>query len=349
MLPLLSIGITTYKRLDRLKNLVFSIINQPFQDFEILIGNDDENTHISYEILGIFDNRIKIINNLKNLGELSNMNSLLLNSNGKYFSWIYDDDFINYNYLEFISSVILNNKNINHFFTSYEYCYNIKTTNILYPKPNIQYFKGDEFLNKCLEGKIKTISTSAFYNREMLISEGGAKDILGISIALYSEYELLFRLQKVEQLVFIDSPLVYFSISTESWSASSTNVNIFYEAGVNLFEEALIRFKNNDSNILNYRNLNLIFNSTFSQVIKKDIITNSSPNIFLYYSYVNDINNLFKNYESKFVFKKNDILLKLKISFYIFHGYLRKYSSLRLIYIYSKLVRFIPFLKKKLF
>lgn len=80
--PFFTIAITTYNRVDFLRETLKNLVNQPFFDFEIIIGNDYIPEPITSEIIGIYDSRIKIINHKVNLGELENMNSLLLASKG---------------------------------------------------------------------------------------------------------------------------------------------------------------------------------------------------------------------------------------------------------------------------
>ena len=76
-MPQISIGITTFKRPEKLINCIRSIFNQTYQDYEIIIGNDDPNQKITSKTNDLFSNsKIRIINNEKNLGERDNMNNL---------------------------------------------------------------------------------------------------------------------------------------------------------------------------------------------------------------------------------------------------------------------------------
>ena len=59
-----------------------------------MIGNDDVDQKILPEMDDVFKvNKVKIINNDKNLGR-KNMNNLLKSSLGEYFIWLSDDDFL---------------------------------------------------------------------------------------------------------------------------------------------------------------------------------------------------------------------------------------------------------------
>ncbi len=95
----ISIGVTTYNRNRLLKRAVKSILNQSYQNYEILIGNDFVKKKINSKSLGFTDSRIKIYNHQKNLGEVENMNFLLNKSKSKWFTWLADDDFLDKDFL----------------------------------------------------------------------------------------------------------------------------------------------------------------------------------------------------------------------------------------------------------
>ena len=68
------------------------LLEQSYQNYEIIIGNDCVEKPLTEKLLGLHDKRLRIINHKKNLGELGNMNSLLKLAKGRYFIWIFDDD-----------------------------------------------------------------------------------------------------------------------------------------------------------------------------------------------------------------------------------------------------------------
>ena len=85
-----------------IKKVIISILNQTFQNFEIIIVNDHSNDTTLAEIkkLQLEDNRIKLINHSKNLGVYNSRVDAIISSKGKYFILIDPDDiFINPNLL----------------------------------------------------------------------------------------------------------------------------------------------------------------------------------------------------------------------------------------------------------
>ena len=90
----ITIGLATYNRPMLLKRAVRSILNQTYNNFKLLIGNDYPFEKVTYKTLGIKKNKkITIFNHKKNLGERNNMNFLLNKSQSKWFIWLSDDDY----------------------------------------------------------------------------------------------------------------------------------------------------------------------------------------------------------------------------------------------------------------
>ena len=123
MKPFFSIGVTTYNRPEMLKQTLMSISAQTFSDFEVIVGNDYVQDPLSAELLGIMDSRIRFINHPQNLGEASNMNTLLNLSRGRYFTWQCDDDLYAPNFLGEVHSTLLKFNCPTCVFTAYEFIY----------------------------------------------------------------------------------------------------------------------------------------------------------------------------------------------------------------------------------
>lgn len=92
MQPAVSVIVPTYNRADYLKKSVQSILDQTFNDFEILIINN-YSTDNTLEVIKAFnDARIKVIN-FKNDGIIAkSRNQGIMQSVGKYIAFLDDDD-----------------------------------------------------------------------------------------------------------------------------------------------------------------------------------------------------------------------------------------------------------------
>ena len=102
-IPYVSICLPVYNMKDYIESFILSILNQSFQDFEILVVNDYSND-ITNDIiirLQLKDDRIRIINHSKNLGVYTSRVDAILSSRGKYIILMDPDDmFLNPNLLE---------------------------------------------------------------------------------------------------------------------------------------------------------------------------------------------------------------------------------------------------------
>ena len=92
----LSICIPVYNMELYISKALLSIINQSFENFEIIIVNDNsnDNTEKIIKNFQIEDNRIRIINHLKNLGVYCSRINAALNTNGKYILFMDPDDML---------------------------------------------------------------------------------------------------------------------------------------------------------------------------------------------------------------------------------------------------------------
>jgi len=101
-IPLISIGLPVYNGDKFLSIALDSLINQTFQDFEIIIF-DNASTDNTANICKKFkekDQRIKYFRNKKNIGARNNFNIILNYVNTPYFMWAAHDDVWEPTYIE---------------------------------------------------------------------------------------------------------------------------------------------------------------------------------------------------------------------------------------------------------
>lgn len=90
--PLVSFCFTTYKRPEYLKKTLRSILVQTFQDFEIIISDNDSEGASRAVVAELGDDRIKYFINAENLGMIKSFNKSIERSSGEYIVMIADDD-----------------------------------------------------------------------------------------------------------------------------------------------------------------------------------------------------------------------------------------------------------------
>ncbi len=88
---LVTVIIPTYKRHDKLNRSLRSVVNQTYDNLEIIVVNDCPNEIID-EHIEIKDERIKTINLNENRGGSGARNVGIENANGKYIAFLDDDD-----------------------------------------------------------------------------------------------------------------------------------------------------------------------------------------------------------------------------------------------------------------
>ena len=118
---LVSIIIPYFKKKDYILDAINSILNQTYQNFEIIIVYDDiDKSELSliYKIQKV-DNRIKVLINKKNLGAGLSRNYAIKNSNGKYIAFLDADDIWNVEKLKKQVN-IMEQKNLSITHTSYK-------------------------------------------------------------------------------------------------------------------------------------------------------------------------------------------------------------------------------------
>ncbi len=90
--PFMSICIPTYNRAGHIGGAIASLLNQTYQDYEIIVSDNrsDDDTEQVVSVFG--DRRIRFVRNEWNLGAARNHNRLLWEAKGKYIKFLHSDD-----------------------------------------------------------------------------------------------------------------------------------------------------------------------------------------------------------------------------------------------------------------
>ena len=100
---LVTVGIPSYNRPSTLERTIKSIINQTYQNLEIIISDNCSTDKKVDDIIHFYceqDARITYIKQEKNLGATKNFSYLLDIASGEYYMWMADDDYISDDYIE---------------------------------------------------------------------------------------------------------------------------------------------------------------------------------------------------------------------------------------------------------
>ncbi len=211
-----------------LKECLTTILQQTHQDFEVIVGNDFMGDILTKESLGMVDERIKIINHPRNLGELDNMNYLLSKADGRYFSWLADDDQVSPYFLESIVDAITKFSSPECVFCSYCAGSEYRPESIhSYGAPRLLH--GSKFLRQYLRRELKTIGCYGGFKTDYLKSIGGIER-LGVGFSPYSDNLLAIRAGILEKVAFVEAPVVFFRTHDESLSLSSPELSSYSTA-----------------------------------------------------------------------------------------------------------------------
>lgn len=238
--PFFSIGITTYNRHDLLKEALDSVLSQSFADFEVIVGNDYQAEVLTGEMLGISDPRIRFVNHPHNLREVGNMNALLGAAKGRYFTWLFDDDLYEPEFLQTAHDALVKNDFPPALFPSYRV---VKGYEVLLsgeiPRNKIQVFTGREYLYEYFAGRLKIISTCGLFDTAAIRrTVGGVEGLSSSAIGLYSEFLFLVRCALLGRIAYMDTPFVVFRAHPDSWGEANMELNAYLEAGEELVRQA---------------------------------------------------------------------------------------------------------------
>jgi len=91
-MPKVSVIIPTHNRAEFLRSAITSVLNQTFQDFEIVIVDDASKDHTREVVANFNDTRIKVIHNQVSKGDAGARNVGIMNSKSEYIAFLDDDD-----------------------------------------------------------------------------------------------------------------------------------------------------------------------------------------------------------------------------------------------------------------
>ena len=118
-MSLVSIIIPYYKKELYLEQSIRSILNQTYQNFEIILINDDPENKIFISKFSKLDHRIKLVHNENNLGAGLSRNKGLEIANGEYIAFCDSDDLWKNNKIE-LQLECMKRLNFTFSFTGYD-------------------------------------------------------------------------------------------------------------------------------------------------------------------------------------------------------------------------------------
>ncbi|MDD2852588.1 MAG: glycosyltransferase family 2 protein [Desulfuromonadaceae bacterium] len=224
--PFFTIGVPTFKRHELLKETLNSVIAQGFSNFEVIVGNDYTAEIMTGDMIGISDPRIRFVNHSVNLKEVGNMNALLEMATGRYFTWLFDDDLYEPDFLQTARNCLEESRFPPVLFPAFKilkYDEEFRPGKVRHTS-TIE-FTGREFLCWYSARNPQLVSTAGLFDTTVLRSTvGGFEELSPSTIGLYSEFHFLVKCAMLHRIVYIDSPFYVFRRHEGSWT--ETNVDM---------------------------------------------------------------------------------------------------------------------------
>ena len=224
MMPLVSIVIPTFKRPDFLKRTLESVLKQTYENIEIIVvddNNKDINRTKTENIMDNYSNYINIIyiKHEKNKGGSAARNTGWKNSNGKYITFIDDDDEIDEN------KILRQVECLEKLDNSWGVCYT--SYHVLKPGNKIIYSAEKRSGELYVESLARTLfmgSGSNLLLRKSIVDFIGGYDE---SFIRNQDIEFLVRVLEITKIAYVDEDLLTVHLDENRKKMSWENYELY--------------------------------------------------------------------------------------------------------------------------
>jgi glycosyltransferase involved in cell wall biosynthesis len=230
---MITVGITTFNRIDLLRETINSVLTQTFTNLEIIVANDNPRRTLTFESLGISqDARIRLVNHPSNLGEIENLNWLMNQALNPYFIWLADDDLLHPQFFEMLIKRLIAFPEDQVVYTNYASAEKL-TNEFQFPASEMKFEILDvpTFLLRYSDRSLNLIGCYGLFKLELLKSIGGFKK-LGSGYSPGGDTLIPVRICSKTRIHYLDQKLVFFRSHSESMSINSDNMESFLSAEI---------------------------------------------------------------------------------------------------------------------
>lgn len=188
-----SVIIPTYNRAHCIQDAINSVINQSFEDFEIIVIDDASTDNTDAVVRNIKDDRIKYYKNEENVGQSASRNSGASIAKGNYLCFLDSDDLWENDYLSSFYKQINISPNVSCF-----YCW-LNTEKGIYKKWHLD---GWIYKDALLMGELSSTITLVVA-RDAFLDVGGFDELISYG----DDDDLCYRLAKKFEFKLIPLPL----------------------------------------------------------------------------------------------------------------------------------------------
>lgn len=232
-----------------IRDTISSVLNQTYQDWEMLIV-DDCSTDNSWKIIQEYaekDKRIRAFRNEKNKGLISNWKFLIDNSRGEHVAFLEGDDVFNEKNLEEKMKIFEQYPEVGMVYCNFEVIgeSNESIINNFYKKLKIKTYINQKIAEEEYLYSNYLFSTySQIMIKKSVLSISGYPRSLDLNekVFLPSDWDFNFRISTKNKIYFLDDILLRYRKHSKNSSANTSNVSRQLLMVLNDYEK---EFKNN--------------------------------------------------------------------------------------------------------
>jgi len=218
-MSIFSVVISVYNKADYIENTLKSVVNQSFDDFEVIVVNDGSSDNSLEIINSINDDRISVITT-ENLGASMARNKGIEESNSDFIALLDGDDYWNKDYLQTIYDAISIFPNQKVFSVAIAQKYKNKIVPVNYSFNQTETFRIHNFFAS--SKKYSLLSSSSVVFHKAIIKQTGKFDP---NIVSGQDTDLWIRFGLHYDIVFINKQLVTYMHNTNSLSNTTFNLS----------------------------------------------------------------------------------------------------------------------------
>lgn len=217
-----SVIIPLYNKENHIEKTLKSVLNQTFQDFEVIIVEDCSTDNSKQKAKSIISEKIRIIQHEKNKGLCASRNTGIEKANSDFLAFLDADDIWHDNYLEKIFQLIQNFPTAHLFATNYLEAYSNEIA--VSPSSNLKKFETDsivpDFFESSLHQNIYCFS-SICVKKEIFEKIGGFNTMINYG----EDVDFNIRANNSFQLAYSNCPLVDVIMFSENKITNSSLKN----------------------------------------------------------------------------------------------------------------------------
>lgn len=297
--PLISFCIATYKRKEFLRKTILSILNQNYNNVEIIISDNDSKGSAESIAKSFHSNKIKYYKNKINIGMVKNFNKALSFANGDFVTFVADDDPVSNEMLRTLIKLYRQYPDANSFFGAssvnivdnkiaklYGFKMGINSLQSkLKEKNEITIYKPNNFLKEFLNYNVVSyfLWSSGFVRTSLVRKIGGMPDY---NSPFLTDYTYICLIGSLGKMVVINKPLAVQTLHENNFGREMKNIttlpyalNGFY----NLLNPYIRKYNlkhSCETFISNWTIDHIIDTLNFSNKIGKNIDKNDLINIY---------------------------------------------------------------------